>query len=71
MSFASRIITRVTGSLKLGSPPVKLNGKLRAPNIADLQDPRFTKDQFEKLKAKSAGAGHSTGQTAGEPRFRR
>jgi hypothetical protein len=71
MSFASRIVRKVTGSLKLSSPPTKLNGKLRDTNIADLRDPRFTRDQFEKLKAKSTGTEHSAGHTAGEPRFRR
>lgn len=70
MSFASRILSRVTGSLKLGSPGNKLNDRLRDPNIADLRDPRFTKEQSQKLMSKSTGAEHSAGRIAGDPRFR-
>lgn len=71
MSFASLIVKRVTGSLKLGSPRTKLKGKLRDTKIADLQDPRFTKDQFEKLMAKPMETERSAGQIAEDPRFRR
>lgn len=71
MSFASFIVKRVTRSHKLGSSRTTLNGKLRDTIIADLQDPRFTKDQFEKLMAKPMSAAHSAGQIAGDLRFRR
>ena len=71
MSFVSRIVRKVTGSLKSGSPRTNLNDKLRDTNIADLRNPRFTKDQFQNLMAKSTGAEHSAGQTSGKPRFRR
>lgn len=62
MSFASLIVRRVTGTLKLSSPRTKLNRKLRDTNIADLQDPRFTKDQFAKLAAKSTRGEHPAAQ---------
>jgi len=55
----------------LGSPRTKLKGKLRDTKIADLQDPRFTKDQFEKLMAKPMETERSAGQIAEDPRFRR
>ena len=71
MSFASRILRRVIGSLKLGSPRTNFNDKLRNAKTADLRSPRFTKDQFQNLMAKSTGAVHSAGQTSGKPRFRR
>ena len=32
--------------------------KLRHTNITNLQDPRFTKDQWDKLKAEAASAKH-------------
>jgi hypothetical protein len=70
MSFASLIVKRVTGSLKLGSPRTKLKGKLRDTKIADLQNPRFTRDQFEKLKTKSTGAEQSAGRSPGGLCFR-
>jgi hypothetical protein len=77
MSFASFIVRKVTGSLKFGTPRTKLedpwheDGKLRDTNIAVLHNPRFTKEQFEKLTAKSTAAEHSAGQIAGDLRFRR
>jgi len=71
MSFASLLVRRVTGSLKLGSRRTKLDGKLHDTNIVDLHDPRYTKDQFEKLMARSNGADHSAGQIARGPRLRR
>ena len=76
MSFAS-LIVRVTGSLKLGSRRTKLNypsredGKRRDTNIADLHDPRFTRDQFERLMAKPMETECSAGRIAIDPRFRR
>jgi hypothetical protein len=71
MSFASVMVKKVTGSLKLGSSRTTLNGKLRDTNIADMQDPRFTKDQFEKLRAKPTETERSEGQITEDPRFRR
>jgi hypothetical protein len=77
MSFVSRIVRKVTGSLMSGSRRTNLkypsheDGKLRNTNIADLRNPRFTKDQFQNLMAKSTGAEHSAGQIAEDPRFRR
>jgi len=77
MSFASFIVRRVTGSLKFGPRLAKPKDrshegdKLRDTNIVDLRDPRFTRDQFEKLMTKSKGAEHPAGQIAGDPRFRR
>lgn len=77
MSFASLMVKRVTESLKLGSQRAKLKypsheeGKLRGANISDLRDPRFTRDQLEKLMTQSTSAEHSAGWIAGESRFRR
>jgi hypothetical protein len=73
MSFASFIVRRVTGSLKFGLRRTKLqypsheDGKLRDNKTAVLPNPRFTKDQFEKLMAKPMSAEHSAGQLAGDP----
>ncbi len=77
MSFASLIVRRFTGILKLGSQRANLKypsheeGKLRGANISDLRDPRFTRDQLEKLTTQSTDAEHSAGRIAGESRFRR
>jgi hypothetical protein len=60
-----RTVTRtVTRSLKLGSLPTEPDYqsneyvKLRRTNITPLQDPRFTKDQRDKLMRKAASARH-------------
>ena len=53
MSLTLFIVKTVTATLKFGSQRPKLDGKLRDTNIAHSQDPRFTKDQFEKVMAKS------------------
>ena len=64
MSFISAIARTVTRSLKLGSRPTEPDCqpnervKLRYTNITNLQDPRFTKDQWDKLMAKAANAKH-------------
>ena len=77
MSFASFIVRKVTGSLKFGTRRIKLedpsheDGKLRDSSIAVLHNPRFTKEQFEKLTAKSTGVEHSAGQVDGDSRVRR
>jgi len=71
MSLASLIVKRVSGSLKLASRRTNLNDKLRDTNTVDLQDPRFTKEQFAKLTAKPTGAEYSADRLAGDPRFRR
>ena len=58
MSLVSVIARTVTRRLKLGSRPTEPayqpneNVKLRHTNIANLRDPRFTKDQWDKLMAK-------------------
>jgi hypothetical protein len=62
MSLASAIARTVTRSFKLGSRPTEPDDqrndcvKLRHANITNLQDPRFTKDQWDKLMAKAASA---------------
>jgi hypothetical protein len=64
MSLVSVIVRTVTSSLKLGSRPTepdyRPNGyvKLGHTNITNLQDPRFTKAQWDKLMAKAASANH-------------
>ena len=64
MSLVSVIVRTVTRSLKLGSRPTEPDYqsneyvKLRRTNITHLQDPRFTKDQWDKLMAKAASARH-------------
>ena len=64
MSFISAIARTVTRSIKLGSQPTEPNYqpneyvKLRHTNITNLQDPRFTKAQWDKLMAKAANAKH-------------
>ena len=64
MSLASVIARTVTRSLKLGSRPTEPDYqpneyvKLRHTNVTNLQDPRFTKDQWSKLMAKAASAKH-------------
>lgn len=58
MSLTSVIARTVTRSLKLGSRPTKPAYqpneyvKLRHTSITNLRDPRFTKDQWDKLMAK-------------------
>ena len=60
MSLISVIARTVTRSFKLGSRPIEPNYqpneyvKLRHTNITNLQDPRFTKDQWDNLMAKAA-----------------
>ena len=62
MSLVSVIARTVTRSLKLGSRPTEPDYqpneyvKLRHTNITNLQDPRFTKDQWGKLTAEAARA---------------
>ena len=62
MSFISAIARTVTRSHKLGPRPIEPNYqlteyvKLRHTNITNLQDPRFTKDQWDNLMAKAARA---------------
>ena len=64
MSFVSVIVRTVTRSFKLGSRPTEPDYqsneyvKLRRTNITYLQDPRFTKAQWDKLMAKAASARH-------------
>jgi hypothetical protein len=64
MSFVSAIARTVTRSLKLGSRPPEPDYqpneyiKLRHTNITCLQNPRFTKDQWDQLMAKAANAKH-------------
>jgi hypothetical protein len=64
MSFISAIARTVTRSFKLGSRPTEPDYqsneyvKLRHTNITNLQDPRFTKDQWDNLMAKAASANH-------------
>jgi len=64
MSFVSVIARTVTRSSKLGSRPTAPNYqpneyiKLRHTNITSLQNPRFTKDQWEMLMAKASSAEH-------------
>jgi hypothetical protein len=64
MSLVSVIARTVTRSLKFGSRPKEPDYqpnkyvKLRLTNITNLQDPRFTKDQWNKLMAKAASAKH-------------
>ena len=45
----------MTGSLKLVALRIKLKQdvKVSKTKIADLRDPRFTKDQFENLSART------------------
>ena len=62
MSFISAIARAVTRSLKLGSRPTEPDYqpnervKLRHTNITNLQDPRFTKDQWDQLMSKAVSA---------------
>jgi len=64
MWLVSTIARTVTRSLKLGSRPTEPDYqpneyiKLRHTNITYLQNPRFTKDQWEMLMAKAASAKH-------------
>lgn len=64
MSLVSIIARTVTRSLKLGSRPTEPDYqpneyvKLRHTNITNLQDPRFTKAQWDQLMAKAASAKH-------------
>jgi hypothetical protein len=64
MSLVSIIARTVTRSLKLGSRPTEPDYrpneyvKLRHTNITNLQNPRFTKDQWDNLMAKAASANH-------------
>ena len=56
MSFTTAIVKTVTGKLKLGASRIKPKQgvKARETKIADLhQDPRFTKEQLEKLRAEA------------------
>ena len=64
MSLVSVIARTVTRSLKLVSRPTEPNYqpneyvKLRHTNITNLQNPRFTKDQWDKLMSEAASAKH-------------
>ena len=64
MWLVSTIARTVTRSLKLGSRPTEPDYqpneyiKLRHSNITYLQNPRFTKDQWEMLMAKASSAEH-------------
>jgi hypothetical protein len=55
MSFTTVIVRTVTGSLKLIAWHIKPRQeiKLRERKTADLRDPRFTKEQLEKLRAEA------------------
>jgi hypothetical protein len=55
MSFTTGIVKTVTGSLKLVALRIKFKHdvKVSKTKIADLRDPRFTKDQFENLSART------------------
>jgi hypothetical protein len=62
MSLVSVFLTTVTRSLRLGSQPTALDPlnkhvEVRHSNVATLQDPRFTKEQLDKM-AKAANAKH-------------
>jgi len=64
MSLMSVIARKVTGSLKLGSRPTEPDYqpnefvKLRRTSITNLQNPRFTRDQWDNLMANAASAKH-------------
>lgn len=64
MSLVSIIARTVTRSLKLGSRPTEPDYqsneyvKLRRTNVTYVQDPRFTRDQWDNLMAKAASAKH-------------
>jgi len=64
MSLVSIIARTVTRSLKLGSRPTEPDYqpneyvKLRHTNLTNLQDPRFTKAQWDQLMAKPANVKH-------------
>jgi len=64
MSLVSVIARTVTRSLKLGSRPTEPDYqpneyvKLRHTNVTNLQDPRFTKDQWAKLMGEAASTKH-------------
>ncbi len=64
MSFTTGIVRTVAESLKLITSRVKpkypshQGVKLSEPRIVPLHDPRFTRDQLEKLRAKAASAKH-------------
>ena len=60
MSFTRVIVRTVTGSLKqvTGRINPKQGVKLRDTKIAVLQDPRFTKDQLENLRAQAGSTKH-------------
>ena len=64
MSLVSTIARTVARSLKLGFRPTEPDYqpneyvKLRHINITNLQDPRFTKAQWDGLMAKAASAKH-------------
>ena len=55
MSFTMAIVRTVTGSLKLVASRInsRQGVKLSEPGSAVLQNPRFTKDQLENLKAQA------------------
>ena len=55
MSFTMAIVKTVTGSLKLAASRInsRQGVKLCEPGNAVLQNPRFTKDQLENLKAQA------------------
>jgi hypothetical protein len=62
MSLVSVFLMTVTRSLELGSRPTEPDPwnkhvKVRDTNMANLQDPRFTKDQLDKM-GKAASAKH-------------
>jgi hypothetical protein len=64
MSLVLAIARAVTRSLKLGSRPTEPDYqpneyvKLRHTNVTNLQDPRFTTDQWGKLMREAASAKH-------------
>ncbi len=64
MSFTTGIVKTVAESLKLIRSRVKpkypahQGVKSREPKIASLHNPRFTKDQLEKLMAEAGSAKH-------------
>lgn len=55
MSFTTGIVKTVTGSLRLVALRIKFKQdvKVSETKIAELRDPRFTKDQFENLSVRT------------------
>lgn len=60
MSFATVVVRTVTGSLKLVASRInpKRDVKLSETKSAVLQNPRFTKEQLENLRAQAGSTDH-------------